>query len=142
MRFAPRFTVVVVVAIATGCTAPVGSAAPEPVVTSTSGALTVDWTVKGTTDPNACTEAAATAIEITVVDSSNQRIGSYQQSCSAFATSITLEAGIYLAEARLLDAVGAPRTTNVFLDRFTIYGKSELTTPIDFPATAFLIQPN
>lgn len=141
MRFAPGLAVVA--AIATGCTASAGqgSAAPQPVETSTSGALTVDWTVAGTTDPNACAERAATAIEIAVVTDANQPIGTFQQSCSAFATSIDLAAGTYTAEAKLLDAAGAPLTRNVSLDFFTINNNSELTVPIDFPRTAFIRLP-
>jgi hypothetical protein len=133
MRITPCLAVL---AIATGCTSAPGSA-PEPASTATSGALTVDWTIRGTTDANQCTSSAAAAIEITVLSSTNQRIGSFQQSCTAFGTSISLEAGIYVGTARLLDRVGAPRTRPVGIPSLTINATSELTQPIDFPADAF-----
>lgn len=137
MRFAPGLTVVVV-AIAMGCGGSSHRAGPQPTETSTTGSLTVDWTVQGSADPIACTSAAATAIEITVIDNANQTIGRFQESCSAFATSIALEKGIYAGSARLLDAAGTPITRASSIDSFTMHVKSELTVPIDFPASAFI----
>jgi hypothetical protein len=136
MRFTPCLAVL---AIATaGCTDEyVRKPAPEPAATTTSGALTVDWTVRGTTDPQQCVSASAAAIEITVLDASNKSVGRFQQSCGAFATSISLDAGIYSASARMLDAAGAARTRAVNLESLTIHAQSQLLTPIDFPATAF-----
>ena len=127
-----------VVAIATGCaSAPGSSAAPEQVATTTSGALTVDWTIIGTTDPTTCVSNAAAAIEITVLDRSQKTVGSFQQSCNAFSTSISLDAGLYSASARLLDTAGAPRTRPVRLDSLTVNDGSQLTAPIDFPSSVF-----
>ena len=56
---------------------------------------------------------------------------------TAFATSITLEAGPYEAQARLIDAVGTPRTTTVSIDALTIFGNDDFDAPIDFAATSF-----
>jgi len=122
---------------ALACTATV-SPAPQPVVVSTTGTLTVDWSINGTKDPNQCSQGAAAAIQITVTDTNQQPVGTFEQSCSAFATSITLNAGQYAAQARLIDAVGTPRTTTVDINPFTILGNDELTTPIDFSASSFL----
>jgi predicted component of type VI protein secretion system len=135
MRLTPCLAVV---AIATGCaSAPGSSAAPEPVSTATSGALTVDWTIVGGADPNSCASTAAAAIEVTVLDRSDKTVGSFQQSCSAFSTSITLDAGLYSARARLLDAAGVPRTELLRIDSITLYANSQFTAPIDFPKSAF-----
>jgi hypothetical protein len=128
MRFAPSLAVIAAI----GCNPATESAAPEPVTTSTSGALTVNWTINGAADPNQCQSAAADAIQITISRSATERVGSFEQSCNAFATSITLDAGIYVAEAILIDAAGAPRTQRVLIDRITINGKSEFITAIDF----------
>jgi hypothetical protein len=126
-------------ALATGCTASVEPIdnTPPPVIVVATGTLTVDWTINGTKDPNQCAQGAAAAIQISVTDSNGFSAGTFQQSCSVFATSITLNAGTYTAGATLIDAVGTPRTTTVNINPFTIQGNDDLNTPIDFPASAF-----
>lgn len=122
-----------------GCTADVRTDDPAPIVTSSAqGQLTVDWTINGVKDPNQCSQGAAAAIEITVTDGSGTSAGTYQQSCDAFATAITLDAGFYSASARLIDPSGAARTTAVVIDSFTIHGDDNLDSPIDFGAESFL----
>ena len=121
----------------TGCTANVNSDPAPVVVSSAQGALTVDWSINGTKDPNQCSQGAAAAIEITVIDGNGNSAGVYQQSCSAFATEITLDAGFYSASARLIDSAGTPRTTAVDINPFTIDGDDNLDTPIDFGAESF-----
>jgi hypothetical protein len=125
-------------AVATGCTASVEPTdTSPPVIVSAAGSLTVDWTINGTKDPNQCAQGAAAAIEVEITDSAGFSAGTYQQSCSAFATSITLNAGSYSAAARLLDSAGAPRTTTVAINPFTIRGDDDFVTPIDFSARSF-----
>lgn len=120
------------------CTATVTpTPAPEPVIVSTTGTLTVDWTINGTKDPNQCSHGAAAAIQITVTDPNLNPVRTFEQSCNAFATSITLNAGQYAAQARLIDAVGTPRTTTLNINPFTIFGDDDFTTPIDFSASSF-----
>lgn len=137
MRFVPGLTVVVV-AIASGCGGSSHGGESQPAETSTTGSLTVDWTVKGAADPNACSAATATAIEISVSKQSNEPVGTFQQSCSALSTSIALQAGNYAADAKLLDAAGTPLTKALSLGAFTIHVKSELTVPVDFAPNAFV----
>ena len=139
MRFVPGLTVVVVtIASASGCGGSSHGGESQPAETSTTGSLTVDWTVKGAADPNACNAAAATAIEIAVSRQSNEHVGTFQQSCSALSTSIALQAGNYVADAKLLDAAGTPLTKAQSLGAFTIHVKSELTVPVDFAENAFV----
>ncbi len=136
MRLALGIALVAFASTAAACAATV-SPAPEPVVVTTTGTLTVDWTINGTKDPNQCNQGAAAAIQITVTDPNANPVGTFEQSCTAFATSITLNAGQYAAQARLIDAVGTPRTTTIDINPFTIVGNDELTTPIDFSASSF-----
>ncbi len=136
MRHALGIALVAFASTAAACTATV-SPAPEPVIVATTGTLTVDWTINGTKDPNQCNQGAAAAIQITVTDPNANPIGTFEQSCTAFATSITLNAGQYAAQARLIDAVGTPRTTTIDINPFTIVGNDDLTTPIDFSASSF-----
>ncbi len=137
MRIAPGLTVVVV-AIAIGCGGSSHGAEPEPASTATTGSLTVDWTVAGSSDPSACASSQATAVEVTVLNAANQPVGRFQESCSAFATNIVLQQGIYSGDARLLDATGTPLTRAMAIDTFTMHVKSQFTVPIDFPASAFI----
>jgi hypothetical protein len=102
--------------------------------TATQGALRVDWTIDGTTDPSRCTGSLAAAIEITV---DGPIPGTFQQACESFATSITLEPGSYEAVAELVDSARQPRTTAVQIQSFTIRPNEELRVPIDFPAASF-----
>lgn len=140
MRLALGLALAALATTSTACTASVSpNPAPAPVVVvATTGTLTVDWTINETKDPNQCSQGAASAIQITVTDSNQQPAGTFEQSCTAFATSITLDPGSYQAEARLIDAVGTPRTTTVVINPFTILGNDELSTPIDFSASSFL----
>lgn len=100
------------------------------------GALVVDWTVEEATDPNLCT---ATSSSVLVIDVTNggQPAGTFQQTCGAFATTITLAPGEYAASAYLTDAAGTVRTTTVPIAPFAIYSATSLDIPIDFPANAF-----
>jgi len=65
-------------------------------------------------------------------------VGEFQADCAAFATSIELPPGSYVATAVLIDDAGNDRTTPIDLNAFHIHDADELTTPIDFPAGSFL----
>jgi hypothetical protein len=109
--------------------------APGPFVPD--GSLVVDWSIDGLKDPNACFQSGAAAIEIQILDSFGGSPGTFQQACEAFATSIALPPGSYAANALLLDASGAPRTTTIAINPFTLESNTELDIPIDFPASSF-----
>jgi hypothetical protein len=114
------------------------SPVPGPAVVAANGTLTVDWTINGRTDPNQCNQAVAASIEITVYTSSGASVGTFQQTCAAFATSITLAPGSYSASALLIDGASNARTTTVEIPPFTLYGDDTFDAPIDFPASSFL----
>lgn len=123
--------------LATGCTA-----GNDDVVVVSSNAplastLTVDWTVDGTKDPSSCRLSGSDVIEISVTDRAGNEVGAFQQTCGAFATSITLDAGSYAAYAVLLDVNNQPRTTEIAISPFTLRGNDELVIPIEFPADSF-----
>ena len=119
---------------ATVDTAPATTVAPtEPPST-----LVVQWTLDENTDPNLCVATGAAAIEITVVDPNGQEVGTFQQGCQAFSTSITLPAGPYSAHALLLDGGNAVRTTSVDIAPFVLNGNDQLVVTVDFPASSFL----
>jgi hypothetical protein len=101
------------------------------------GTLIVDWTIDGTTDPAKCSQSNADSIQVTINDLNGDNIGTFDQSCNAFAESISLEPADYTASAILVDSNGKPLTTAVPINRFSIYGATELDIPIDFPADSF-----
>jgi hypothetical protein len=101
------------------------------------GTLVVDWTIDNTTDPAKCSQSEADSIDVTINDLNGDVIGTFEQDCSAFAESISLQPGDYTASAVLVDANGKARTTAVPINRFTIFGSDELDIPIDFPADSF-----
>jgi hypothetical protein len=122
--------------LASGCFISSDDDDDDGVLISTQGTLTVDWTVNATKDPSACRAVLADRIEVTILaESRTVVLATYSQSCEAFATSITLAAGSYAADALLVDVAGNPRTTAVQLAPFQILGNDRL--PIDFPASSF-----
>jgi hypothetical protein len=120
-------------ALAGGCT--VSTGAPPPVA---AGWVVIDWTINGGKAPDACAQSNVADIEITVAYTSGASAGTFQQTCSAFATTITLNPGDYRATATLLDPRGKPRSTDLAINPFTIHGADQLTIPIDFPSSSFL----
>jgi hypothetical protein len=111
---------------------------PPVIVTNTPGIVIVDWTIRGTKDPNDCTTAGATTLHVSLIDSSGAPAMQYVQSCSAFATTISgLFPTTYAGSAELLDANGTPRTTSVTFTPFDLLPGQTATLAIDFPASSF-----
>jgi hypothetical protein len=105
--------------------------------TNPASTLTVRWTIAGKTDPAQCQQSVSPTFQVRVIDTSGREIGAWQQTCTAFATSITLNPGTYTARALLLDEAQRPRTTEVSIERFTLVGGDELITDVDFPSDSF-----
>jgi hypothetical protein len=101
------------------------------------GRAVIDWTIGGAKDPNSCAQSSVAAIQIAVSDASGAPAGTFQQSCNAFSTSITLSRGSYTAVATLIDPRGQARTTSVSINPFVIRGNDSLNIPIDFPPASF-----
>ncbi len=99
------------------------------------GTLAIDWSIASSQYPDACVQSAVDAIEVRVRGS---RGGVFTRACEAFVIRVDLEAGDYNATAVLLDVAGNPRTTELNLRPFVIYGHDELSVPIDFPPDSFL----
>ena len=121
-----------------GCVVETHDNPPPATVVGANGTLAVDWTIDGRTDPNRCVQAVVDSIEITVYSSNGATVGTFEQSCTAFATSIALAPGSYTAGAALIDSAGSARTTTVTIPPFTLYGNDTIDSPVDFPASSFL----
>src|SRR5689334_1623539 len=85
----------------TGCSvsAGVGVTAAPPA----DGSVTVDWSIEGTKDPNACDAIGATTLELAISRAGDRTIDVFDDPCDAFASSVTLAPGDYSATAILLD---------------------------------------
>lgn len=139
MQTTTRFTwataaLVAVALNAAGCGSDDG---PPPVVVAPSGTLVVDWTLAGAKIPADCSRFGATEIRISIVTEDGLDAGTYAQACETFATSITLAADRYTANALLVDAAGNARTTVLAIQPFSIFGDDQLSVPIDFPENSF-----
>jgi hypothetical protein len=130
-----------VTAAASACS--VEATPAQPVTTTVApttppSTLEVRWSVGEATDPNACVATGSTSISITITDPNGQDVGTFEQDCTAFSTSITLGAGDYQGMASLLDADGLPRTTTVGIAPFTLLGNDTFVVTVDFPNSSFL----
>jgi hypothetical protein len=101
------------------------------------GALVLEWTIDGVTDPDECDQGDASWLRLSLFTSSGRHVDDFVDACDAFATSVDLPPGDYYAEASLEDADGLQRTTVVTIDDFRILGNDQLSVPIDFPASSF-----
>jgi hypothetical protein len=102
------------------------------------GVFTVSWSIDDYQDPADCQQSGASTILVTVETRSGARVGEYEAPCEDFDTSIDLPPGRYQGSAVLLDRRGHDRTTEVFLDPFSLYGGDEVPVDIDFPPGSFL----
>ncbi len=110
-----------------------------------SGDLVVTWDINGSIDPSSCNAHVASTLNLRIYDSNDQQVGgAYQQTCSAFSTSLPvgLSPGTYSLEAELLDSAGNVRTTTVgappaALVSFYIYANQTTTVAVTFPDSSF-----
>jgi hypothetical protein len=106
-------------------------------VSTTTGTLTVDWTISNSADPNQCNQSVASDFNIVVTTPENAIVGDFVQPCSDGVTTITLDSGDYAADAALLDGAGTERTTRVNINPFSIHSDADLSIMVDFPASSF-----
>jgi len=120
------------------CSVPTGPV-PTPVVVATepTGTLVVSWTIDMAVDPGECTRAKAGAVRVELTTAAGTDAGSYEQSCTAFSTTIRLDPDTYQGSAVILDEMGAPLTAVEHVKSFTLLGGDVITTPIDFSIATF-----
>jgi hypothetical protein len=121
----------------TGCYAEATTDPGPVVVGSSTGFLTVDWSISGYQDPVLCAQSDADVISVAIETSDGFFVGEFQDVCEAFVTSIELDPDAYVGDAVLLDPDGFERTTPVDLGFFEIFGDDELVIPVDFPPDSF-----
>lgn len=126
--------------VALGLVAPscVVDSGPSTAVVAGDGALTVDFTVDESTNPNVCDAEGAASIEVDVFSPGGAAVAQVVDACRAGVTSVGLPAGSFDGTAVLLDGAGHAITTAVDIGPVRIYGGDELVVELDFPADSFL----
>jgi hypothetical protein len=102
------------------------------------GALTVQWTIAGGTDPDACAVYGADTFELVVFDAFGDFVVETNDPCEAFVTTFDIDDGLYDADATLVDRADRAATTTVTLDALDVIGGTELVVDVDFPISSFL----
>lgn len=127
-----------VLGVALACTAEgcaVDTVQPAPVFLT--GRTTINWTINGTVDPAQCTQGGATTFDVDFTDAVGRFAGEFQADCVVFATTVDLPPTSYTGRARLLDAAGNARTTEVALQPFSIVDGTNVSVSVEFPANSF-----
>ena len=103
------------------------------------GALTVLWTVDGTTDPDACFDlgGGTTDFEL-LIGRGTEPEDSVYAPCEDFGLTVDLEPATYNGYATLVDSRENPVTTTLPLKDLVVVEDTELTVDVDFPPGAFL----
>jgi hypothetical protein len=111
---------------------------PPPTVVAGTGTLTLQWTIDSQVSPGSCDIGGATTLHIQLTTTAGIFAGEFVADCAQFATTIpSLAADGYTATVELEDPSGAPRTTSIQIDPFTILVDSTLIVDIDFPPDSF-----
>lgn len=98
---------------------------------TSSGTLTITWTVSGSTDPYACYDIYADSLEILLADSG----GSYDPivaPCSDFIATIELADGTYDAALTLIDTANHSVSDTLHLSSLVIRSGTDLTSDTSF----------
>jgi hypothetical protein len=102
------------------------------------GALEVSWNVASTTDPAMCAMYGAATLVVQLTDSAGNSNGSWSAACSAFALNVpSLPPASFSLTGMMLDANGAPVSTNAGPVSFTVVAGMTSTATLSFPATSF-----
>jgi hypothetical protein len=97
------------------------------------GTLTVQWSLDGTFDPDACLDYGARSLELVLYDHFDDVVDSFEARCADFAISIDLPEDDYGFDATLLDRSGRSVTTTIGLDNLFVDEGRERVVDIDFP---------
>lgn len=114
-----------------------GTVTGGTVVTPTTGAFTVRWSIDGAFDPNLCAAYAAPTMDVRVLEQASGRLYEQTADCRAFTTTLVLPGGSYTANATLLDPGGHARTTTVTLSAFSLAPGANIVEDADFPRSSF-----
>jgi hypothetical protein len=108
------------------------------VVEPPTGALTVDYTIAGTTVPESCVGIGASDVELLVYDDLGYYLTGQYAPCERFYVSVGLYPGYYSADVTLVDPFNNAATTTAQLDDLRVFADSELVVAVDFPPGSVL----
>lgn len=121
-----------------GCAFEASVEPPTVVVPSSSGTVTLRWTVANRSDPSVCSAYAAPQFELVVYDASSNRVATATAPCAAFNVTLPLPEGTYSAEVTLVDFSGNARSTTRPLHAIEVVRGTDLAIDVDFPPSSML----
>jgi len=137
MQIAKALTLAGIFALAIplqGCFIVADSDPPQGAV----GALAVDYTIAGSTDPVLCSSYGVTDAELIVYTSRGDYVASVYAPCSDFTVGVSLEWGLYNADVTLVDWANRARSVTKQLDAIRVEADTELVINVDFLPPAML----
>ena len=102
------------------------------------GTLQQNWTIQGTTTPNACTLARATQMRLVVVDANGFSEATSFVPCASFSSTLTLAENNYTGAATFLGEDGLAVSQTKIIPAFRISGGLTTTQTIDFAIGDFI----
>ena len=102
------------------------------------GALTVEWTIAGDTDPVDCAAFDVDRFELVIYDETDEVVDVVDPPCEAFGVTVDLLEGFYSADATLVDGFDRSATVTEPINSIRIVADSELVIPVDYPPGSFL----
>jgi len=105
---------------------------------SFSGALTVNYTIEGSTDPALCSTYGAADVELVVYTGRGAYVTERQAPCSDFWIGVSLDPGLYSADITLVDVGDRAVSVTKPLYSIDVVEDTELVIDVDFPPDSML----
>ena len=118
-----------------------GANAPDTNDGQDVGKLTVSWTLEERNDPTVCATSNLHSIAIDVTTDDGKTAASFMTPCESLAAKTVLPPGHYMVTARAIDASGAPRSTPIQSEPFSITQAVTVKTAVDFPDSSLYDAP-
>jgi hypothetical protein len=121
-----------------GCSVEAGLDTGVSVPAVDKGTLTVDWSIAGYQDAEACDDFDVDEFELIVFDDIGRPFTTTTAPCEEFAITVELPEGYYSADATLTDSSANAVTVTKPLDDIDVTSGTDLTIELDFPSSSFL----
>lgn len=102
------------------------------------GHVTVEWSVAGMADPQACDRVGADRVEITFLSQDGSFVDEVEASCQDFTTTFDFPEGTYDITVRLITAQGEPVSNPLFFDDVLVEDASVALLHSEFPQSSIL----
>ncbi|WP_437281230.1 hypothetical protein WME90_11920 [Sorangium sp. So ce375] len=106
-----------------------GGAHPEDM-----GFVTVQWSIEDKTDAAQCKAHGATAVELVLINTKNNKVTRQVVPCDRFDASVQVVADDYVGTISLVDEDGRPVGEPLAVGPFEVSGSESTTRKVSFPA--------